>query len=55
MTICAVVDNQTGEQLNLIVAEPSEVAPEGCRLVEIPDGYFWNGSDVVISEIPDGD
>jgi hypothetical protein len=47
MTICAVIDNKTNQQVNLIVAEVTDLPPEGCRLVEIPDGFYWNGTDVV--------
>ena len=48
----AVIDNQTNEQVNFIVAEATDLAPDGCRLVEIPDGFYWNGSAVV--EVPSG-
>jgi hypothetical protein len=50
MPNCAVIDNATNEQVNWIVAEPTDLAPDGCRLVEIPDGYFWDGQSV--SPIP---
>lgn len=57
MTICAVIDNLTNEQINIIVAEMTDIPPEGCRLVEIPDGFYWNGTDVVavVVEINNGD
>lgn len=45
--ICAVIDNATGEQVNTIVADPSDLPPDGCRLVEIPEGFYWDGSAVV--------
>jgi hypothetical protein len=48
MTICAVIDLQTNQQVNIIVASPEDLAPEGCKLVEIPEGYYWNGSEVVL-------
>jgi hypothetical protein len=50
MPNCAVIDIATNEQINWIVAEPTDLAPDGCRLVEIPDGYFWDGQSV--SPIP---
>ena len=50
MPNCAVIDIATNEQVNWIVAEPTDVAPDGCRLVEIPDGYFWDGK--AVSPIP---
>jgi hypothetical protein len=54
MTICAVIDNTTNAQVNVIVAEPTDLAPDGCRLVEIPDGYFWNGTEMAPMEFVDG-
>jgi hypothetical protein len=47
MTICVVIDNQTNQLVNTIVAEPSDLAPEGCRLIEVLDGYYWDGNAVV--------
>lgn len=54
MTICAVIDNATNQQINLIVAEPSALPPEGCHLVEIPEGFYWNGTAVVPIEVISG-
>jgi hypothetical protein len=54
MTICAVIDNTTNQQVNIIVAEVTDLPPEGYRLVEIPEGFYWNGSDVVPVEVTDG-
>ena len=51
MTICAVIDNETGKLVNSIVAEPTDFAPEGCSLVEIPEGYFWDGEKVSLIPI----
>ena len=45
MSNCAVVD-ANGVVVNTIVAEPTDVPPEGCTLVEIPFcsiGYIWDG------------
>ena len=57
MTICAVIDNLTNKQINTIVAEITDVPPDGCRLVEIPDGFYWNGNEIiaVVVEISNGD
>ena len=44
--ICAVIDRATGAQINTIVADSSDPPPDGCRLVEIPDGYYWDGTAV---------
>jgi len=42
MANCAVIDLQTNKQLNFIVAEETDTPRDGCKLVEIPDGYYWN-------------
>lgn len=42
MARCAVIDLQTNKQLNLIIAEETDVAPIGCKLVEIPNEYYWD-------------
>lgn len=52
MAVCAVIDNDTNAQVNVIVAEPTDPAPDGCRLVEIPEGCFWNGADMVPMPLP---
>jgi hypothetical protein len=52
MATCAVIDLATNEQVNLIVADPSELPPDGCRLVELPEGFYWNGTAVVPVEVP---
>jgi len=52
MTICAVINNLTNELVNIIIAEVTIEPPIGCYLVEIPDGYYWDGQQVsVIPEI----
>lgn len=51
MTVCAVINNETGQLVNTVVAEPTDVVPDGFSLVEIPEGYFWNGSAVVRDEM----
>ena len=46
MTTCAVIDSNN-IVINLIVAEATDVPPEGCTLVEIPFcdiGYVWDGT-----------
>lgn len=47
MTICAVIDTNN-LIVNVIVAEPTDLAPDGCTLVEIPDGYYWDGTQISI-------
>lgn len=50
-TRCAVCDLNTGEVVNIIIASPSDLAPEGCQLVEIMNeqpcdiGWIWNGAE----------
>lgn len=46
MSKCAVIDLQTNQQVNFILAYPTDPAPEGTKLVEIPDGYYWDGQQV---------
>lgn len=41
--ICLVINNETNEQVNLIVADISDVPPNGCRLIELIDGMYWDG------------
>ena len=46
MSNCAVIDSNN-TVINIIVAEPTDVPPEGCTLVEIPFcdiGYTWDGT-----------
>jgi len=52
--ICAVIDNTTNEQVNLIVADISDLPPDGCRLVEMPEGFMWSGADVVPVGVENG-
>jgi hypothetical protein len=47
MTICAVIDADNN-LVNTIVAEPTDLAPDGCILVEIPEGYYWDGKQVTL-------
>lgn len=53
MPRCAVIDCVTGEQVNLIVADPSDPPPDGFFLVEICEGHYWNGAAVVPDKIAD--
>ena len=41
MTICAVIDLSLDRQVNTIVAEETDVPPEGCKLIAIPEGYVF--------------
>jgi len=46
MTICVML-NEKNEVVYKLVADPTDWVPEGWRLVEIPDGYVWNGKEAV--------
>jgi len=43
--ICAVIDSNN-QLVNLIVADINDPAPDGCTLVEIHNGYYWDGQQV---------
>lgn len=45
--ICAVIDSATNAQINLIVADVSDLPIAGCYLVEIPENHYWDGFAVV--------
>jgi hypothetical protein len=64
MTTCAVI-NSENQVVNLIVAEPTDIAPDGCNLIVTPDesgnfaqiGGTWDGTQfisVVTDEVTDG-
>ena len=42
MANCAVIDLQTNEQINFIIAEVTDLAPMGYKFVEILPGYYWS-------------
>lgn len=59
-TRCAVCQLTDGLVVNLIIALPSDFAPDGCQLVEIMNGqdagigWTWTGSEFVApAEVPD--
>lgn len=62
-TRCAVCQLSDGLVVNMIIALPSDPAPEGCQLVEVINdqpcdmGWFWTGSEFVLppEEAPSGD
>ena len=53
MTTCAVVQLSDSVVINLIVAEPTDPAPDGCELIEVPlgtpcgIGWTWDGTQFV--------
>ena len=54
-TTCAVCRLSDGLVINIIVAQPSDPAPDGCQLVEIMTGqtcdigWTWDGTQFVAS------
>lgn len=61
-TRCAVCQLSDGLVVNIIIALPSDLPPDGCQLVEIMNdqpcdfGWFWNGTEFVppLEGAPDG-
>lgn len=56
MATCLVIDSNN-QVVNRIVADPTDTAPDGCRLVELPPGTYWTGSEVApvpADEVTDG-
>ena len=51
MPNCAVIDNATNEQVNWVVADVTDPPPDGCHLVEIPEGFYWDGAAVMPIEV----
>jgi len=52
MTTCAVIDS-SNTVINIIIAEPTDIPPDGCTLVEIPvcnTGYIWDGQNFIPPE-----
>ena len=42
MAICAVIDLDTNQLINTIIAEVTDLPPNNTKLIEIPTGYYWN-------------
>jgi hypothetical protein len=61
MSVCAVVDLNSNVVVNMIVAEVSDLAPEGTRLIEVtPDmaghiGWTWDGTKFIDPNPPSTD
>ena len=47
---CLVINNETNEQVNIIVADVTDLPPDGCRLIELIAGMYWDG--LQLSPIP---
>jgi hypothetical protein len=60
MANCAVVQLSDGLVVNKIVAEPTDLAPDGCQLIAIDDvscdiGWTWNGAEFIGPNLYVGD
>lgn len=51
MTTCVVYDKATDKPINIIIAEVTDQAPEGCYLGELPPNTIWNGSELITQEV----
>lgn len=57
-TRCAVCDLTTDEVVNIIIALPSDIAPDDCQLIEVMNGqlcdigWFWAGVEFTPPEVP---
>jgi hypothetical protein len=51
MPTCVVYDKATDKPINIIIAEITDQAPEGCYLGELPPNTIWNGSELIAQEI----
>jgi hypothetical protein len=47
MVRCAVIDLETNKQVNFIIAEVTDTPPVGCKFVEIPNGHYWDGKQII--------
>ncbi len=52
-TRCAVCQLINGEVINIIIAVPSDSAPDDCQLVEVMNeqpcdiGWYWTGAEFI--------
>lgn len=50
---CAVVQLSDGLVVNIIIAEPTDLPPADCELIEIPAdqfcdlGWYWTGTEFI--------
>lgn len=55
-TRCAVCQLSDGLVVNIIIASPSDPAPDGCQLIEIMNGqpcdigWYWTGTEFIPPE-----
>ena len=53
MAVYGVINIITDELVNTIVANAGDIPPDGCKLIEIPDGYCWDADLKDIKPIPE--
>lgn len=52
-TTCAVCRLSDGLVVNIIMAQPADLPPEGCELIEVVNGqscdigWYWNGVEFI--------
>jgi hypothetical protein len=51
MATCGVIDIQTNQLLNTIVAEPTDAPYDNTYLVEIPDGFYWDETTASVTKM----
>jgi hexokinase len=51
MTTCVVYDKATDKPINIIIAELTDIVPEGCYLGELLPNTIWNGTELITQEI----
>ena len=53
MSTCAVCQLSDGLVVNVIIADPTDPAPDNCQLILVPDGtpcgigWIWNGTEFI--------
>lgn len=52
MATCIVKNIDTDQIVNFIIASPTDLPPEGCYLVEIPEDCYWDDTEQIIKIKP---
>lgn len=61
MSNCAVVQLSDSVVVNIIVAQPTDLAPDGTQLILVPEGVYcdmgwvWDGTNFVNPNPPTGE
>lgn len=51
MATCGVIDIQTNQLINTIIAEPTDAPYDNTYLVEIPDGFYWDKTTASVTKM----